>query len=141
MAFKGWPNTAIDFFDGLDDDNSKTYWQANKSTYDNDVKAPMQALLAELADEFGEGKIFRPNRDIRFSADKSPYKTSIAATLGGGGYVQLSGAGLAAGCGMWMMASDQLERYRQAVDDERSGGELVKLVAAVTKKSFDVTAH
>src|SRR3954454_1978898 len=141
MAFKGWPNTAIDFFDGLEDDNSKTYWQANKPTYDNDVKAPMQALLEELQAEFGEGKIFRPNRDIRFSADKSPYKTSIAATLSKGGYVQLSGAGLAAGCGMWHMASDQLERYRKAVDDERSGAELVKLCAAVSKKSYEVSAH
>jgi uncharacterized protein (TIGR02453 family) len=141
MAFKGWPSSAIDFFDGLEDDNSKTYWQANKATYDNDVKAPMQALLDELAAEFGEGKIFRPNRDIRFSADKSPYKTSIAASLSGGGYVQLSGAGLAAGSGMWMMASDQLERYRKAVDDERSGADLVKLVAAVTKKSYEVSAH
>src|SRR4051812_36863694 len=141
MAFKGWPSAAIDFFDGLEDDNSKTYWQANKPIYDEAVKAPMAELVAELEAEFGEGKIFRPNRDVRFSADKSPYKTSIAATLGRGGYIQLSGAGLAAGCGMWMMASDQLERFRRAVDDERSGRELVNLVAAVTKKSFDVTAH
>jgi uncharacterized protein (TIGR02453 family) len=105
------------------------------------VKAPMQALLDELEAEFGEGKIFRPNRDIRFSADKSPYKTSIAATLSKGGYVQLSGAGLAAGRGMWHMASDQLERYRKAVDDERTGSELVQLCAGITKKSYEISAH
>lgn len=74
----------------------------------------MEELLAELAPEFGEGKIFRPYRDVRFSGDKSPYKTAIAATLAGGGYVQFSADGLAAGCGMYTMAPDQLERYRRA---------------------------
>src|SRR3954463_15199338 len=141
MAFRGWNESAVVFFEGLEVDNSKEYWHANKSTYDEHVRRPMEELLAELEAEFGEGKIFRPNRDIRFSADKSPYKTSIAATLGGGGYVQLSGAGLAAGCGMWMMGSDPLQRPRPAGDDERSGSELVKLVATVTKKSIDVSAH
>ena len=80
----------------------------------------MEALVDELAPEFGEGKIFRPYRDIRFSADKSPYKTNIAATLGAG-YVQLSADGLGAGSGMWHMAPDQLDRYREAVDEDRSG--------------------
>ena len=141
MAFKGWPSTAIEFFDGLEFDNSKTYWQANKATYESDVKAPMTELLAELEDEFGEGKIFRPNRDVRFSADKSPYKTSIAARLGDGGYVQLSSAGLAAGCGMYMMAADQLERFRAAIDADRTGEELAALVADTRAKSIEVTAH
>jgi uncharacterized protein (TIGR02453 family) len=141
MAFKGWPSSAIEFFDGLEFDNSKTYWQANKATYDEAVKAPMVELLAELEDEFGDGKIFRPNRDVRFSADKSPYKTAIAATLGAGGYVQLSSAGLAVGCGMWMMAADQLERFRKAIDADRTGKELVSLVADARKKSIEVTAH
>jgi uncharacterized protein (TIGR02453 family) len=141
MAFKGWPSSAIEFFDGLEFDNSKTYWQANKATYDEGVKAPMVELLAELEDEFGDGKIFRPNRDVRFSADKSPYKTAIAATLEAGGYVQLSSAGLAVGCGMWMMAADQLERFRKAIDADRTGKELVSLVADARKKSIEVTAH
>ena len=80
MAFSGWQMTAIDFFDGLEEDNSREYWLANKAVYDRDVKSPMEELLAELADEFGGSKIFRPNRDVRFSSDKSPYKTTIAAT-------------------------------------------------------------
>ena len=62
--------------------------------------------------EFGEGKIFRPNRDVRFSADKSPYKTNIAAMLAGGGYIQFSAEGLGAGNGFYVMAPDQLDRYR-----------------------------
>src|SRR5690348_1765900 len=85
VAFRGWPASAIAFFDGLAADNSKAYWQAHRAVYDADVLDPMVALLADLADEFEEGRIFRPYRDTRFSADKSPYKTAIAATLEQGG--------------------------------------------------------
>ena len=141
MAFTGWPDEAIDFYDGLEEDNSKSYWQAHKASYDAAVKGPMDALLAELADEFGAGKIFRPNRDVRFSKDKSPYKTAIGATLAGGGYVQVSGAGLGVGFGMYTMASDQLERFRQAIDLDNIGRELVALVEAARRKGLDVTAH
>src|SRR2546423_14889106 len=124
MAFRGWPVEALEFFDGLEADNSKSYWQANKSTYETLVRGPMEELLAELASQFGEGKIFRPYRDVRFSADKSLYKTHIAATLAEGGYVHLSAEGLGAGAGMWEMAPDQLQRYRCAAADERSGNRL-----------------
>ena len=78
MAFKGWSAEAIEFFEALEADNSKTFWHAHKSIYEQEVRRPMEELLDELGKEFGEGKIFRPNRDIRFSADKSPYKTTIA---------------------------------------------------------------
>ena len=139
--FKGWPAEAVEFYEGLEADNSKAYWQDNKAVYERDVKGPMEALLAELAGEFGEGKIFRPYRDVRFSADKSPYKTAIAATLARGGYVHLSAEGLGAGCGMYHMEPEQLDRYRRAVADETTGPALVKLVAAAAKKGIDVSAH
>src|SRR5262249_45007728 len=108
MAFRGWPAEALEFYEGLEADNSKAYWTAHKAVYEERVRRPMAELLDELSAEFGPGKIFRPNRDVRFSADKSPYKTSIAATLERGGYVQLSAHGLAAGRGIYVMASDQL---------------------------------
>jgi uncharacterized protein (DUF2461 family) len=85
----------------------------NKDAYETLVRAPMEALLAELRPEWGEGRIFRPYRDMRFSREKSPYKTNIGAMLGAG-YIQLDARGLAAGCGMWEMAPDQLERYPEA---------------------------
>ena len=130
---------ALDFFEGLEADNSKTYWTANKTTYDEAVYAPMAALIEELGEEFGEGKIFRPYRDVRFSADKTPYKTNIAAVLGEG-YISLTAAGLSAGSGMWMMAPDQLARYRAAVADHR-GGELEKVIAGITRKKIQVHGH
>jgi uncharacterized protein (TIGR02453 family) len=139
-VFRGWPVEALEFFEGLEADNSKTYWQRNKATYDTMVRAPMEALLAELAPTWGEGRIFRPYRDLRFSRDKSPYKTFIAATLGDG-YVQLTAQGLGAGCGMWEMAKDQLDRYREAVSDERTGPQLEKVVAESRATGVDVSGH
>ena len=100
----------------------------------------MDELLAELGPEFGETKVFRPYRDVRFSKDKSPYKTAIAATIGDG-YVQLSASGLAAGTGMYQMTPDQLERYRRAVADDVPGGELERVAAAVREQGIEVRGH
>src|SRR2546423_1141462 len=94
MAFRGWPAEAIEFYEGLLADNTRTYWQAHRTTYDEKVRAPMVELLAELEPKWGAGKIFRPYRDVRFSADKMPYKTAIGAMLEKGGYVQISADGL-----------------------------------------------
>ncbi len=140
MAFRGWKAEALEFFDGLEADNSKAYWERNKDVYATLVRLPMEELLDELAPAHGEGKIFRPYRDVRFSRDKSPYKTHIGAIVGEG-YVQLSATGLAAGSGMWEMAPDQLERYREAVDDERTGRWLVGLVTDARAAGLDVMAH
>jgi uncharacterized protein (TIGR02453 family) len=141
MAFKGWPAEAIEFYEGLEADNTRAYWQDHKQEYEQIVKGPMVELLAELADEFGEGKIFRPFRDVRFSKDKSPYKTAIGATLARGGYVQFSAHGLAAGAGYYVMMPDQLEQYRRAVDDDKSGEALVDIVIVLRKAKIDVAAH
>jgi uncharacterized protein (TIGR02453 family) len=140
MTFRGWPAEALEFYDELEADNSKAFWQRNKHVYERLVRAPMEELLAELEPDWGEGRIFRPYRDVRFSRDKSPYKTHIGATIGAG-YVQLSAAGLAVGCGMWEMARDQLERYREAVDADRSGTELTSLVADARSDGLEVMGH
>jgi uncharacterized protein (TIGR02453 family) len=137
MSFEGWPEEALDFYDGLEADNSKAYWLAHKDVYEASVLAPMAALLAELEAEHGETKIYRPYRDVRFSKDKSPYKTAIGAHCGDG-YIQLSAAGLAAGSGMYGMAPDQLERYRAAVAADSSGSALTDVIATLRKADIDV---
>jgi uncharacterized protein (TIGR02453 family) len=140
MAFRGWPAEAVEFFEGLEADNSKAYWLDHKAVYDKSVRAPTDELLAELAPEFGAAKVFRPYRDVRFSADKSPYKTHMGATLEKGGYVQLSSAGLAAGMGYWHMSADQLDRFRRAVDSDRTGEPLSSMVASLRGAGIDVTS-
>jgi uncharacterized protein (TIGR02453 family) len=141
MVFRGWPIEALEFYEGLAADNSKTYWLAHKTTYDEVVYAPMAELLVELEPEFGPAKIFRPYRDVRFSADKSPYKTAIAASFTDGGYIHLSAEGLASGNGIYVMSPDQLKRYRAAVLDEPAGQELEHIRAAAAAAKIDITAH
>src|SRR2546430_13315162 len=141
MAFRGWPAEALEFYEGLAADNSKAYWTDHKSVYDQCVYAPMVELLAELADEFGPGKIFRPYRDVRFSADKTPYKTAIGASLERGGYVQLSAEGLAAGSGMYHLEPDQLNRFRQAAARDLSGAGAATIAAALDRHRIQTPAH
>jgi uncharacterized protein (TIGR02453 family) len=138
MSFSGWPAEALEFYEGLEADNSKAYWTKHKSVYEDKVLRPMSELVEELAGEFGEPKIFRPYRDVRFSKDKSPYKTHIGAMVGHG-YVQLSADGLAVGDGMYVMAPDQLDRYRRRVASDDSGAELAALVAGVERQGIDVS--
>lgn len=137
MTFTGFGEYAVDFFDGLAADNSKVFWDANKSTYAADVRAPMDALLAELEPEFGAGKVFRPYRDTRFSKDKTPYKTHCGAVVeqgrgGGAYYVEIGVDGMRIGGGSYAMAPDQLARYRAAVAGELAGQALEQIIAALT---------
>ena len=140
MSFQGWPEEALDFYEGLEADNSKTYWTAHKAIYEEKVLGPMAELLEELGPQFGESKVFRPYRDVRFSKDKSPYKTNIAAVIGDG-YIQLSASGLAAGSGMYQMAPDQLDRYRLAVASDATGEELEQVVAGIEVREIAVQGH
>ena len=138
--FRGWKLDAVDFFDELEMDNTKTFWTAHKEFYESEVRGPMLDLLAELVPEFGEGRVFRPHRDTRFSIDKSPYKTNIAAHLDVG-YLSLSADALGVGSGLYLPSPGQLARFRAAVADGRRGAELVGLVSGLRSKGIGVTAH
>ena len=140
MAFRGWSDEALEFYEGLEADNTKTYWTKHKAVYDELVLAPMQALIAELAPTWGEGKVFRPYRDVRFSKDKTPYKTNLGARVGGG-YVQLDANGLMVGSGRFHLDSAEVARFRQGIDDETSGQALASIVTAARKKGYDVNSH
>ena len=130
-TFAGFGEGAVEFYDGLLADNSKAYWTDHRGIYESDVLAPMRALLAVLEPEFGPGKIFRPYRDVRFSRDKTPYKTACGASVGPF-YVQVSADGLMAAGGQYRWAPDQVARFRAAVDDDRRGGDLEARLATVT---------
>jgi uncharacterized protein (TIGR02453 family) len=138
VTFSGFPVEALDFYEGLEDDNTKSYWTAHRQVYEDAVRAPVLALTEALAPEFGPVKVFRPYQDVRFARDKAPYKTAQGAVVGdaqsgsGALYLQVSAAGLLVAAGYHSMASDQLVRYRSAVDDPRRGEELREVLAAVT---------
>jgi uncharacterized protein (TIGR02453 family) len=129
VSFEGFPDEGLVFYEGLEADNTKTYWTRAKSSYDAHVRAPLLALLEELAPEFGTAKVFRPYRDVRFSNDKTPYKTHQGAVIHPQGraaarYVQISADGLRVAGGCWRLESDQVTRYRRAVADEVQGPRL-----------------
>jgi uncharacterized protein (TIGR02453 family) len=140
MAFEGWPAEALEFYEGLAADNSKSYWLTHKHVYDECVLAPMRELLTELEPEHGESHIFRPYRDVRFSKDKSPYKTQIAAAFRDG-YVRLSADGLGAGRGMHEMAPDQIDKYRRAVAADVTGKALERIVATLLEQDVGVQGY
>ena len=145
MTFKGWPAAAIEFYVGLEADNSKAYWLEHKTLYENSVKAPFLALSEEVEREFGPLHIFRPYRDTRFSKDKTPYKTAAAAVTesegGASYYVQISAEGLYVGSGYYHLMPDQLERYRAAVGDNRTGPRFAAAVDALRKQKYSVDAR
>jgi uncharacterized protein (TIGR02453 family) len=129
VSFEGFPDEGLVFYEGLEADNTKTYWTRHKAVYDASVKAPLHAIAEELAPEFGTAKVFRPYRDVRFSHDKTPYKTHQGAVIhpegkAGAWYVQISADGLRVSGGCWRMESDQVARYRRAVADGVQGPRL-----------------
>ena len=138
-SFTGFGEGAVEFYDGLAADNSKAYWTDHRAVYERDVLGPMQALVAALEPEFGPSKIFRPYRDVRFSRDKTPYKTACGATVGPF-YVQVSAEGLMAAGGGYRWEPDQVARFRAAVDDERRGADLEARLAALAVTSVDGAA-
>jgi uncharacterized protein (TIGR02453 family) len=138
MAFCGWPLEAVEFFRGLQADNTKTYWNVYKALYEASVREPMAELLTGLSGEFGPSRIARPYRDVRFRADKSPYKTEIYATFDRGGYVNFSADGLTAAHGYFMMTATQLERYRRAVHDDADGVRLAEIVGRLRAEGLEV---
>ena len=136
--FEGFPAAAEEFYQQLTVQNTREFWNTHRDVYETAIRGPMLALTQELSAEFGQFKVFRPNRDVRFSKDRSPYKTSQGAvTEGEGGefyYLQISADGLYAATGYYHMAADQLGRFRQAVDGEATGEALVTRVAALEGK-------
>lgn len=147
-AFEGFPPGAFAFYAELEEpgNNAKSWFDANRDRYERDARRPLEALLATAAGEFGsDAKVFRPNRDVRFSKDKRPYKTSIAALIsvggvdgGAGRYVHLDAGGLLVGAGYHEFSREQLQRYRRAVDDDRDGAELQALVETARAKGLEV---
>jgi uncharacterized protein (TIGR02453 family) len=161
-AFEGFADTSGKFFKALAKHNDRDWFQAHKAEYEEGWNAPMKLLLGEVRAgidraysrlDLDEPKIFRIFRDVRFSKDKSPYKTHI------GGYIPLVRRGKKAtdlpmalyfhvaadetfgAAGHYMMEPDSLARFRAAVDDDKRGAALEKLLAGLAKKGFSSEAH
>ncbi|MGB3302790.1 DUF2461 domain-containing protein [Gordonia sp. (in: high G+C Gram-positive bacteria)] len=142
MAFTGFPEAALDFYDDLEADNSKVFWDAHRDTYRDSVAAPMVALTDDLADMFGAAKVFRPNRDVRFSKDKTPYKTHqgafVAVAPATGYYVEIAAPGVKVASGFYHADTERLARIRRSIDEELHGAELEHILEVLKRKGWEI---
>ncbi|MEP7090422.1 MAG: DUF2461 domain-containing protein [Nocardioidaceae bacterium] len=142
VAFSGFPVAALDFYDDLELDNTKSFWTAHKEVYETSVKAPMAALAAALEPEFGAARIFRPYRDVRFAKDKTPFKTHqgafVASGPSTGWYVQVGAPGVRVGVGFYEAGSSRLAAIREAVAEDRRGKQLARIVTRLAKQGWEV---
>jgi len=141
----GIPVDAVDFFAELELNNDRAWWTANQDRWRRTIRDPMQKLCDELADEFGGAKIFRPYRDVRFSADKSPYKTHQGAVVlispGVGYYVQISSQGLLTGGGWYQPTPEQIAAYREAVLDDDAGAALAGIAEQLENADVELVGE
>lgn len=141
LTGEGFPAEAFAWYEALGENNTKAWFEDNRVVFERAVRGPMMALMAHAEGEFGGVvKLSRPHRDVRFSKDKSPYKTNLFAVIHSrvdadtgapkpaGLYVSVSSEGVVAGTGYHEMSSDQLTRYREAL---RDGGFAQALADAV----------
>jgi uncharacterized protein (TIGR02453 family) len=158
--FEGFADDQGKFFRKLAKNQNRDWFQAHKEEFEVGWNAPMKTLLAELREaidghypriDLGEPKVFRIFRDVRFSKDKSPYKTHIggyvptkrAATAPGGPVALYMHAGPEpfAAAGHYVMEGEGLARYRAAVADDVRGKELVKIMGKLEKKGMKIQPH
>lgn len=143
MAFTGFPVAALDFYDDLEVDNTRSFWDKRRAVYEEAVRAPMTALCAALGEEFGEAKVFRPHRDVRFAKDKTPYKTSqgafVAVAPATGWYVQLSAQGVRVGGGFYEAAGPRLAAIRAAIAADRTGRTLQRHLTRLAGAGFEIS--
>ena len=145
MEFTGFPVAALDFYDDLEADNTRSFWTANKAVWEKSVRDPMMALTAALADEFGPAKVFRPYRDVRYAKDKTPYKDHqgafVAAGSSVGWYVEIGSPGVRVGAGYYGVTGEELTAIRAAIADEVTGTELERLLRALESRGWARTGE
>lgn len=154
QAFTGFSAAGLQFLQDLAGNNNKAWFDEHKAIYQEELLLPAQALVAELGARLqaispaltvdtrtnGAGSLMRINRDVRFSNDKSPYKTNVAMVFWEGPLKKMEnpsfgfqfgtwGAGLYAG--QWLFPKELLPHYQQAVDDPTEGAALTAAIAAV----------
>jgi uncharacterized protein (TIGR02453 family) len=141
MTFHGFGPAALDFFSRLKNDNTKAFFDANRDEYESSIRQPMEDLLGAAEARYGSGRVTRPHRDVRFSANKEPYRINSSMWAGevGGVYLSLTLEGLEVGGGLYAPSRDQLERARVAIDSQpRAAATLNDIVTELTSRGFEL---
>lgn len=137
-----FPEAGAAFYQELSLNNERPWWRERKAYWEAVVREPMERIMAELKPEFGEAKLFRPYRDLRYGKDKTPYKTHQGAYVetmpAAGWYVELGTHGLSTSGGFFNARPRELAGYRKAVTDAARGHELEVLLEALESKGWEV---
>jgi uncharacterized protein (TIGR02453 family) len=159
--FDGFPEGGIDFFLELQAEQSRTWFKAHQDDFLRLWRRPLELFVTELQERLVdvypvlaevEPHIFRIQRDTRFTRDKAPYKTNVAAfvplRVGSassedrhtqpGLYVSFGLEGEYVAVGAWMMTPEALQRYRQAIDDPKHGAEVQAMIDRLVADGFDL---
>jgi uncharacterized protein (TIGR02453 family) len=139
-VFSGIPREAFTFFANLAKNNRREWFQSRKTLYEDVCHNSLKALTVALDPPFGADRLSRIYRDVRFSKDKSPYKTHVSARVAGC-VLWLSAQGLYVGTGLYMPDAPTLRRLRESIDRDASGKALADLVKVLRKKGYTVTSH
>jgi uncharacterized protein (TIGR02453 family) len=135
-----WPPEALEFLRELEANNDRDWFKANRARYDAHLLEPARALAEQLGG-FGEAHFFRPYHDTRFHA-RPPIKEQLGVAIGYGGaggfYFELSLDGFLVAAGLHRPASDQLERFRAAIDDARRARGFERAVATASAARLEV---
>lgn len=127
------------FFAGLRRNNSKEWFDAHRDERERVVRIPLERLLEEAEQQHGPGKVLRPNSDVRFSRDKSPYRTS-AAMVAGLMYLRASDEGLELGGGLHQPTREQLGGARTVIDERPyAAAALEKILDDLEGKGYTIT--
>ncbi len=140
MTAAVFTSEAVEFLRSLRENNNREFFTEHKATYERAVRAPIEQLTAVAEQKYGPGKVMRPNRDVRFSADKSPYRLEATMWAGsvGGVYLRFSADGIEAGGGLYDPSRDQLARARTAIASKPgAGAELAMIMRSLRDRAYD----
>ena len=142
-AFDGFGSGLVAFFDQLSANNSREWFKRHKDEYDNEIAGPLQSLGEALEPEFGAIKIYRPYRDLRFSADKRPIQehASLSASdaRGFGYYLQVSADGLVVAGGLYQPDRDRLNRFRTMLDSKPAATKVKRQLTAAQRHDLKLS--
>ena len=152
-AFTGFDKDAIAFLHELTIEMNKEWFEANKERYQRVWVEPLTALLEHVRSRVAKiyapvkltPHVFRIYRDVRFSKDKTPYKTHVAAVLrtgyGSAMYFHVETEEEWVGAGTYFFEGPQVGKWRKLVAADRTGKEVEKIVGALRKKGYTVGGH
>lgn len=156
FGFRGFSKTTFKFFNDLENNNTREWFEDNRTVFEENVMNPAQEYVMAMGELLNpmcskivanpkvDKSIFRIYRDVRFSKDKTPYKTHLGIFLwegprkklgNPGFYMQLDKSKILIAGGLYQLPTELVKPYRDAVSDKKKGSEIAKRIKKILKNS------